>query len=169
MTDYTSCSQLNFGGFLAIWNHSAIEQPHFSISFQPLIWWRPIEDLDWQGGDFRRHNKMIVRSATRKGYRKIIHSLICQSLFKHAIVSMMKLAVYMYTKIEIREIDGSYLSIPARVWQIFNIKGMRWPETEILGICCISKNYPLPNLSISFQTCHRIDDEISSIYAGILK
>ena len=67
---------------------------------QPLIWWRPIEDLDWQGGDFRRHNKMIARSATRKGYRKIIHSLICQSLFKHAIVSMMKLAVYMYTKIE---------------------------------------------------------------------
>ena len=65
---------------------------------QPLIWWRPIEDLDWQGGDFRRHNKMIARSATRKGYRKIIHSLICQSLFKHAIVSMTKLAVY--TKIE---------------------------------------------------------------------
>ena len=71
----------------------------------------PDQDLDWQGGDFRRHNKMIARSATRKGYRKIIHSLICQSLFKHAMVSMMKLAVYMYTKIEIREIDGSYLCL----------------------------------------------------------
>ena len=78
-------------------------------------------------------------------------------------VSMMKLAVYMYTKIEIREIDGSYF-MPAIVWQIFNIKGMRWPETEILGICCISENYPLPNLSITFQTYHRIDDEISSLY-----
>ena len=143
--EITSSHELNFWRVLAIWNQCAIEQPHFSISFQPLIWWRPIEDLDWQGGDFRRHNKMIVRSATRKGYRKIIHSLICQSLFKHAMVSMMKLAVYMYTKIEIREIDRSYF-MPAIVWQIFNIKGMRWPETEILGIWCISKNYPLPNL-----------------------
>ena len=28
----------------------------------------------------------------------------------------------------------------------------------------LSENYPLPNLSITFQTCHRIDDEISSLY-----
>ena len=54
--------------------------------------------------------------------------------------------------------------MPTIVWQIFNVKGMRWPETEILGICCISENYPLPNLSITFQTYHRIDDEISSLY-----
>ena len=92
----------------------------------------PDQDLDWQGGDFRRHNKMIARSATRKRLLEIIHSLICQSRFNmpsYLYVFLLNLRLLLYFAIYFKG-AYTYFCHHVKISMISNFPKLRYNTTK---------------------------------------